>query len=150
MTARKPAKTRLPQPLEEIEWDATLNGARLPSAWVCQYLIDHPYQIARPEWRDVLIRVLRQYNIDHPPKKPSGADVAHYVDWLIGDWLGLIEAHPELFPWPLRQVRRMAAEELGLSFRAVKDSHVRYGKRTLPSRRRPSRRPQEAKRKRSK
>ena len=126
MTAPKPARKSRPGP----QLTAVLTSIELASAMataadqepsyihLCLHLLDYPHKIADPAWRHVIIKILRKYAADHPPRTPSSAETAFMVDW----WMLLKRTS-------LAEACRDVAEFTGKTRAAVKKAHTRYGKR---------------------
>ncbi len=126
MTKRKTAKQRrLPSPLMALELARAVQSPAPsqppapPSAWVVQGLIDRPELIARPEWRDVIVRLARAYVALKPPAEPTAAEIAVCVEHLLLKFPG----QP---PLSVKEARQQVAAETGRTYEAVKTAHTRF------------------------
>ena len=112
------AKSRPGHGLKAIELAMAIHAPDLDPAGypqLCQDLLDNPECIAAPEWRRVIIKVLKQHIIDHPLPTPSSPNIAYLVNlrMLSGDMT-------------LADVRAEVAAAVGKSVAAVEKAHRRF------------------------
>src|SRR5688500_7811145 len=93
MTARKPAKKTGRSRLDPMLWglEHATNAVKqalgaedqTEYTWHCLALLEHPDNIAKPEWRDIIIEILKAYVADNPLRDPTAGEIASLVDQLM-------------------------------------------------------------------